>query len=93
MKKLISVILLVCIVGSIFMGCGSPFLTDSEFQIKVSGTTGLKFSGNYMVVTSSGKSASQSVDGVVPTQYSVKGSIVSAVFQKQVEGGTLKVER
>ena len=45
-----------------------------------------------MVVTSGGQSTSKSVDGVVPATYSVKGNIVSVVFQKQTESGTLKVE-
>jgi len=82
---LISVILAAMILSA----CG---VSDSEFQIKVSGTTGLAFSGNYMVATSGGQSTSKSVDGVVPAAYSVKGDIVSAVFQKQTESGTLKVE-
>ena len=92
MKRLIAVILVVCIVGLFFTGCGGSLSTDSEFQIKVSGTTGLEFSGTYMVVTSGGQSTSKSVDGVVPAAYSVKGNIVSVVFQKQTESGTLKVE-
>jgi len=65
---------------------------DTEFQIKVSGTNGLAFSGAYMVLTTGGQSTSQSVDGIVPTEYTVKGDIVSANFQKQSEGGTLIAE-
>jgi len=92
MKKLISVILMVCIVGVFFIGCGGYLPTDAEFQIKVSGTNGLEFSGSYMVLTSGGQSTSKSVEGVVPAAYSVKGDIVSVAFQKQTESGTLKVE-
>ena len=66
--------------------------SDTEFQIKISGTAGLPFSGSYMVVTSGGQSVSKSVDGSVPTQYSVEGMMVSVAFQKQTEDGTLKVE-
>ena len=89
---IISGILLICIVGLIFVGCDVFTSSDSTFQIKVSGTAGLKFSGSYMAITSDGKSTSKSVDGVVPAQYSVYGTIISAAFQKQVESGTLKVE-
>jgi len=92
MKKLIVAILLVSIGGLFFAGCGGSLSTDSEFQIKVSGTTGLEFSGSYMTVTSGGQSTSKSVEGTVPAQYTVTGNMVSVAFQKQVESGTLKVE-
>lgn len=92
MKRLTLFILVICMVGLIFTGCGGSLSSDTEFQIKVSGTTGLKFSGSYMVITSGGQSTSKSVDGTIPAQYSVTGNIVSAVFQKQTESGTLKVE-
>ena len=65
---------------------------SSNYTVKVSGSPGLKFSGSYMVVTASGKSTSKSVDGIVPAQYSVTGSVVSVSFQKQGENGNLKVE-
>jgi len=92
MRKLMLILLLVGITAFIFTSCAGPSLTDTEFEIKVSGTTGLEFSGSYMAVTSGGQSTSKSVDGVVPATYSVKGNIVSAVFQKKAESGTLKVE-
>ena len=96
MKKLILVILLVSVVGLIFTGCdgdsGGLSDADENYTIKVSGTDGLEFSGGYMAVTSDGKSVYKSVDGVVPAQYSVSGTIISCSFQKLVEAGTLKVE-
>ncbi|MBA7716832.1 hypothetical protein ES703_125913 [subsurface metagenome] len=52
----------------------------------------VEFSGHYMVITSGGKSSSLSVDGRTPTEYTVRGDIVSCVFQKMSEGGSLKVE-
>lgn len=52
----------------------------------------VRFSGNYMVITSNGGSASRSVDGRTPAEYTVKGNIVSCVFQKTGEKGSLKVE-
>jgi hypothetical protein len=67
-------------------------LMASEFTIRVSGTSGLKFSGSYMGVTAGGTSTSRSVDGIVPEEYSVEGTIVSCTFQKQSESGRLRVE-
>jgi hypothetical protein len=67
-------------------------IVSSDFTIKVSGTAGLNFSGTYMVTAPTGKSVSKSVDGVVPAQYKITGSIVSLSFQKKAESGILKVE-
>lgn len=88
MKYIISILLVVVLALS-FSGCGA---SDTEYTIKVSGTSGLSFSGAYMTVTSDGESVSKSVDGTVPAQYTTTGDIVSVSFQKQVESGTLKVE-
>ncbi len=92
MKRLLSTILIICVVSFAFAGCVSGMGGDNDYIIKVSGTTGLNFSGSYMTVTSNGNSTSKTVDGTVPTQYSVRGTIVSVVFQKKTEGGYLKVE-
>jgi len=54
------------------------------------GTVELSFSGSYGDL-----SGQTSVDGTVPTTYTIgnpSGDIVSAVFQKQTEGGTLTVQ-
>jgi len=75
-----------------FTVASGSLATDSGVQIKVSGTTGLQFSGSYMVMTFGGQVTSKSVDGTVPSQYSVAGTMVSAVFQKQTKSGTLMVE-
>lgn len=66
--------------------------TKPGFTIKVTGTDGLEFSGNYMIVTSDGKTASKSVEGKIPAEYQVDGAMVSVSFQKKVEKGKLKVE-
>jgi hypothetical protein len=89
MKKIICLALITVIL--LLMGCGSS-LSDSDYKIKVSGTSGLEFSGSYMVVKAGGESTSKSVDGTVPAEYSVTGDIVSVSFQKQTDTGTLKVE-
>ena len=72
--------------------CGCAGVVESDFVIKVSGTSGLEFSGSYMVTMAGGESVSKSVDGIVPAQYTVRGTIVSCAFQKQSEAGTLRVE-
>jgi hypothetical protein len=94
MKKLISIILVVGITVSVLTGCDH----NSRFNIRVSGTIGLEFSGSYLMVMSNGQSASESVNGTVPYEISVTGingitmSRVSVQLQKQTEEGTLKVE-
>jgi hypothetical protein len=67
-------------------------LTESSFTIKVTGSSGMKFSGSYMSVTTGGSNTSKSVEGIVPEEFTITGSIVSCSFQKQSEGGFLKVE-
>ena len=69
-----------------------PSQSKPKFVIKITGTPGIEFSGSYMVVTADGKSVSKSVDGKVPAEYPVDGSMVSTSFQKKGENGKLKVE-
>jgi hypothetical protein len=76
---------------------------ESTFIIQVTGTTGdsdlksltgssnVKFTGGYMVVAADGSSTSQSVEGTVPAQYNVSGTIVSCEFQNQFQWGALIV--
>ena len=73
-------------------GCGKTALTEAEYTIRIAGTDGLKFSGSYMQVGSSGSSESQSIEGTVPAEYTIKGAIASVVFQKKERNGTLRVE-
>jgi hypothetical protein len=69
-----------------------PGTVTSQYEIKVTGDAGMKFSGSYMVVEVGGSSTSKSVEGTVPASYSVAGSMVSVAFQKQSDtGGRLKV--
>lgn len=94
MKRLILIMLVLGVIAFCITGCDD----NSVFIIKVSGTTGLEFSGSYLVTTSNGQSASESVNGTVPQEYGVTGtnritvSMVSVELQKQTEEGTLKVE-
>lgn len=64
---------------------------SSVFTLRVTGTPGTRFSGSYMTFTARG-SKSQSVEGTVPEEYQLKGSIISCAFQKQEEFGILRVE-
>jgi len=88
MKKLILfIVILISII--LISGCAE---TDSDFTIKVLGTPGLRFSGNYLTIKADGENISKSVDGVVPSEYRTKGTIVSCMFQKQEVAGHLIVE-
>ena len=72
-------------------GC-STGLVESKFTIKVSGTSGLEFSGHYMTVTAGRISTSKVVEGKVPDQYSVSGNIVSCTIQKKTKSGILSIQ-
>lgn len=63
----------------------------SHYTIRISGTDGLGFTGSYMQMQASGGSTSKSVDGTIPAEYEIEGSITSAAFQKKGESGTLHV--
>ncbi|MGB5924885.1 MAG: hypothetical protein WBH01_02180 [Dehalococcoidia bacterium] len=85
-------VIAVIIIIVVVLTCDGIVPRDSTFDIKISGTGGLEFSGSYMVTTSNGQVVSKSVDGMIPEQYSVSGTLVSVMFQKQTEEGTLRVE-
>jgi len=74
----------------IFLFCSCA--VEQSFAIKVTGTPGLKFSGSLCLTTIDGKVTTKSVDGIVPADYALEGTIVSVVFQKQSEEGKLKIE-
>jgi hypothetical protein len=73
----------------LILGCGMP--SESTFTIKIHGSDNMTFSGNYMIVTSDGKSISRSVEGMVPDIYEIKGHIVSCSFQKRSKQGNLTI--
>ena len=66
--------------------------SESDFTLKVTGTEGLRFSGNYVVMTEGGTPSSKTVESEVPAEFEVNGDTVSAVFQKTSEQGILTVE-
>ena len=65
---------------------------ESQFTIKLTGTSGLKFNGVYAATLDNGSTTTQSVEGVLPTQYSVIAKVVSVSFQKETTKGTLRVD-
>ena len=91
MKRLNLFLIMLFIAIVIFTGC-TKSVGNTKYEINVCGTTGLKFSGHYIVTTVEGQSASKLIDGIVPTRYFVTGDIVSVVLQKQDEIGTLRVQ-
>ncbi len=72
-------------------GC-STGPVESNFTIKVSGTSGLEFSGHYVTVTAGRISTWKLVGGKIPDQYSVSGNIVSCTIRKKTERGSLSVQ-
>jgi len=103
-RQILVSILLIIIVGCVIYGVTSGgFLEtfsevsrssrpgDQEFTIRVTGDSGLKFRGDYMLVASGQSSASKSVEGTTPSTYTATGTMLSISFQKQCEGGALRV--
>ncbi len=94
MRNLILIVLLVCIIA--FVGC-TTVKTSAQavtYTIEISGTNGLAFAGNYGGITFEGETVTQSVTGVVPAEYTVKGIsdiIVYCSFVKQSKAGTLNI--
>lgn len=81
MNKLIGIFALV-----ILCSCAM----EQTFNIQVTGTSGLKFTGSLCLTTPDGKVTTKSIEGAIPANYTLKGSVVSVVFQKQTEKGTLQ---
>jgi hypothetical protein len=72
-------------------GCGESLkFIESEYIIKVTGTPGVNFKGNYTLPGSTIKPVQ--VNGTVPAEYKAKGIAVICVFRKLDVEGTLKVE-
>jgi hypothetical protein len=84
-------------VAAIFLSPGTTprghigSILDNSFTIRVAGTPDLQFHGSYMTIHL-GSSESKSVEGRVPAEYTLQGSMVSTSFQKQGKEGQLTVE-
>ena len=82
---MITKVSIIVILALLISGCMG---TDSDYVIQVTANPGLHFSGSYNVITANGQSTSSSVDGIGagpedPVQFSVRGNIVEATFQKK----------
>lgn len=84
MQRFASVVFLILLL------CGCRSSPDNEYVIEVSGHRGLPFRGTYLVVGHDGKSSAETVTGVTPARYKVRGRMVSGSFQKQTEKGHLR---
>lgn len=89
-----SVLAALCCCFFMVFGCGPGSQQEKEpdFTIKVTGTRGNVFRGNYMAITEDGKSKNTTVTERIPASYPVNGVKVSCNFQKQGKAGRLKVE-
>ena len=94
MKSLIFIFLSVCIIA--FAGCDLVQTSvKTSYTIKVFGNDGLAFAGNFGGITPEGGTVTQSVEGVLPVEYIVKGTrdtIIFCSFVKRSEIGTLNVQ-
>jgi len=94
MKNVILIMLILGIIASVLAGCAH----NPQFNIRISGTYDLEFSGSYLAVMSNGQTDSKSINATIPCEIAIVGidgitiSTVSVEFQKQAEQGTLKVE-
>jgi hypothetical protein len=77
---------------TLFMLAGCSKEKESEFTIRVSGTDGIKYSGSYGATGFGGDPAGNPIEGIVPEEYTVVGTVVSCFFQKKSGKGTLRVE-
>lgn len=88
MKKLLYIAIISI---PLISGCGESLkLIESDYLIKVTGTPGVNFKGNYTLPGTSIKP--MQVNGTVPAEYKGKGITVVCVFRKTDAKGTLKVE-
>jgi len=85
------IIVIVVITISLFTCSGEDSINGSEFGINITGTAGIFFTGNYMVINN-GQLVTKNVKGTVPIIYNVSGDAVSCTFQKESGDGTLKVQ-
>jgi hypothetical protein len=87
MKTLISVIISMSVMLS--FKCSKEMKSiESEYTIKVSGSKGLEFDGNYAI----GMEKPVTVDGIVPIEYKGKGLSAFCMFRNTSSSGFLKVE-
>ena len=82
------------VLGSImlFLVLGCNQVIDLDFIIRVTGSAGTQFNGNYTITTADGESTNISVAGIVPDEYYVTAKKVQCTFKKLTEYGKMRVE-
>ncbi|WAH42852.1 hypothetical protein NZD89_05330 [Alicyclobacillus fastidiosus] len=66
--------------------------SQPDFTIKVTGSSGLPFSGDVMVASSDGSSNSETISASVPKTITIqKAAMISVVFQNQGATGSFNV--
>ena len=88
MKKLL---LLTILLTFILFGCGQT-KPESEFTIRLSGTTGMSVKGAYMLTTHAGTSTSKSDEITLPYELKIKGNLISVSYRKNIMEGQLDLE-
>lgn len=88
MKKLVLITILLTFILS---GC-SATEPESEFTVRLSGTTGMHVKGAYVLTTPEGTSTSKSAEIILPYELKIKGNILSVTYQKYTEEGQLSLE-
>ncbi|MFA5366796.1 MAG: B-box zinc finger protein [Dehalococcoidia bacterium] len=89
------VIVVIALVVTFTVGNNQELATNHEltaYQISVSGTQGVAFSGSFLITDSNGSTVSQTVDGIIPQTYTLTGSAVSVELQKKGDSGILDVQ-
>lgn len=69
--------------------CGES--TDVDFQVRVTGTDGLKFVGFYELTLVDTVKTRKDIKGTVPAVFSFKGDIIKFTIAKET-AGTMKLE-
>lgn len=64
---------------------------DVDFQVKVTGTDGLKFSGFYELTLVNTLKTRREIKGTVPAIYTFKGDVITFSVAKET-AGTMKLE-
>lgn len=88
-------IIVIALVVIFTVGNNQELATNHEltaYKISVSGSPGMAFSGSFLITDSNGSTVSQTVDGIIPQNYTVIGSAVSVELQKKGDSGTLAVQ-
>jgi hypothetical protein len=77
----------------LFTGCSEGLKSlESDLIIKISGTPGVKFKGNYSFPGTGGMAQKESVEAATPAEYRGRGLAALCVFRKTETAGTLMVE-